>query len=40
VPIGMRHLVRALARQRRQQGKVPSSAEFRGYLQLVRDEEG
>jgi len=38
-PIAMPHLVRALARQRRQQGKVPSAAEFRDYLRLVRDEE-
>ena len=39
-PIAMRHVVTALARQRRQQGKVPSVAEFKGYLRLVRDEEG
>jgi hypothetical protein len=39
-PIGMRHLVTALARQRRQQGKVPSVSEFKGYLRLVRDEDG
>jgi SpoVK/Ycf46/Vps4 family AAA+-type ATPase len=39
-PIGMSHLVRALARQRRQQGKVPSVSEFRDYLRLVRDEDG
>jgi len=38
-PIGMLHIVRALARQRRQQGKVPSAAEFREYLRLIRDEE-
>ena len=38
-PIGMPHLVRALARQRRHQGKVPSAAEFRDYLRLVRDED-
>lgn len=40
VPIGMTHLVRALARQRRQQGKLPSAAEFKGYLRLARGEDG
>ena len=39
-PIAMRHLVTALARQRRQQGKVPSVSEFKDYLRLVRDEDG
>ncbi|MEP6817045.1 MAG: ATP-binding protein [Marmoricola sp.] len=39
-PIAMRHLVVALARQRRQQGKMPSSSEFKGYLRLIRDEVG
>ncbi len=38
-PIAMSHLVRALARQRRLQGKVPSVSEFRDYLRLVRDED-
>jgi hypothetical protein len=38
-PIGMKHLVRALARHRRQQGKLPSAAEFKEYLGLVRDED-
>ena len=39
-PIAMRHLVTALARQRRHQGKVPSVSEFKDYLRLVRDEDG
>jgi hypothetical protein len=39
-PIGMRHVVRALARLRRQQGKLPSSSEFKGYLRAVYDEDG
>jgi len=39
-PITMRHLVTALARQRRQQGKVPSASEFKSYLRLVLDEDG
>ncbi len=34
-PIGMAHVVRALARQRRQQGKVPSASEFRQYLRVA-----
>ena len=38
-PIAMSHLVRALARQRRLQGKVPSVSEFGDYLRLVRDED-
>jgi SpoVK/Ycf46/Vps4 family AAA+-type ATPase len=37
-PIGMSHLMRALARQRRQQGKLPSSSEFQGFLRLVQKE--
>jgi SpoVK/Ycf46/Vps4 family AAA+-type ATPase len=37
-PIGMRHVVVALGRLRRQQGKVPSPTEFRDYLPLVREE--
>jgi predicted nucleic acid-binding protein len=39
-PIGMRQLVKALARHRRQQGKVPSVAEFRQYLRVACDEDG
>jgi hypothetical protein len=39
-PIGMRHVVVALGRLRRQQGKVPSPTEFGRYLPLVRDEGG
>ena len=38
-PIGMRHLVAALGRQRRQQGKVPTVTEFKHYLHLVREED-
>ncbi len=38
-PIAMSHLVRALARQRRLQGKMPSASEFGDYLRLVRDED-
>jgi SpoVK/Ycf46/Vps4 family AAA+-type ATPase len=37
-PIGMDHVMLALARQRRQQGKLPTSAEFRGYLRLAREQ--
>lgn len=37
-PIGMAHVMLALARQRRQQGKLPTSAEFRGYLRLAREQ--
>ena len=37
-PIGMAHLVKAVARQRQHQGKVPSSAEFGPYLRLAREE--
>jgi hypothetical protein len=37
-PLGMRHLVAALARLRRQQGKVPSASEFKGYLHLAHEE--
>jgi len=40
VPIGMTHLTLALARQRRQQGKLPSSSEFQGFLRLVQKEGG
>jgi len=40
VPIGMTHLTVALARQRRQQGKLPSSSEFQGFLRLVQKEGG
>jgi hypothetical protein len=38
VPICMAHLVKAVARQRQHQGKVPSSAEFGPYLRLAREE--
>jgi SpoVK/Ycf46/Vps4 family AAA+-type ATPase len=34
-PIGMAHLVRAVARQRGRQGKLPTVAEFGDYLSLV-----
>jgi hypothetical protein len=34
-PIGMAHLVRAVARQRGRQGKLPTVAEFGDYLHLV-----
>jgi MoxR-like ATPase len=34
-PIGMAHLVRAIARQRGRQGKLPTAAEFGEYLHLV-----
>lgn len=37
--IGMGHVVRSVARLRRQQGKLPSSAEFKEYLRLVLDED-
>jgi adenylate kinase family enzyme len=37
-PIGMDQLVRAIARQRRRQGKLPTAAEFKDYLHLVRTE--
>jgi hypothetical protein len=35
-PIGMGHLIRALARQRHRQGKLPAFAEFGAYLRLVK----
>jgi len=38
--IEMRHVVRSLARLRRQQGKLPSSAEFKGFLRIAQDEDG
>jgi SpoVK/Ycf46/Vps4 family AAA+-type ATPase len=38
--VSMSHAVRAVARLRRQQGKLPSAAEFGEYLRLVSDAEG
>lgn len=38
--ITMDHLVRAVARQRRKQGKLPTSSEFKGYLATVHKEGG
>ncbi|OBF33683.1 hypothetical protein A5724_19225 [Mycobacterium sp. ACS1612] len=38
-PITMGHIVRSIARLRRQQGKLPSRAEFKEYLRLVLDED-
>jgi hypothetical protein len=35
-PIGLAHVMRALARQRHRQGKIPTLAEFGQYLHLVR----
>jgi len=35
VPIGMRHIVRALAKQRLKQGKSPSASEFKQYYNLI-----
>jgi hypothetical protein len=37
-PIGMEHVVRAVARHRLRQGKLPTAAEFQGYLQLAHTE--
>lgn len=37
-PIGLAHVMRALARQRHRQGKLPTLAEFGQYLHLVRAE--
>lgn len=37
--VSMAHVVRAVARLRRQQGKVPSAAEFGSYLHLAREGE-
>ena len=34
-PIDMSHLVRAVARQRGRQGKLPTAAEYGEYLHLV-----
>jgi len=39
-PIRMRHLVRAAARLRRQQGKLPSAAEFKDYVKYAREDDG
>jgi SpoVK/Ycf46/Vps4 family AAA+-type ATPase len=39
-PIGMRHLVRAVARLRRQHGKLPSAAEFKEYVKYAREDDG
>jgi hypothetical protein len=38
--IAMHHLVRAMARQRRKQGKLPTASEFKGYFAAVHDEGG
>ena len=38
-PLAMSHLVRAVARQRRNQGKIPSAAEFRHHLALARRDD-
>ena len=38
-PLSMNHLVRAVARQRRNQGKIPSAAEFRHHLALARRDD-
>jgi ATPase family protein associated with various cellular activities (AAA)/winged helix domain-containing protein len=38
VPIALAHVMRALARQRHRQGKLPTLAEFGQYLHLVRAE--
>jgi hypothetical protein len=37
-PIAMRHLVRAVARQRRKQGKIPMASEFRHHLRSVHED--
>jgi len=39
-PIGMEHIVRAIARHRLRQGKLPGAAEFGEYLPLARAEGG
>jgi len=36
--IAMRHLVRAIARQRRKQGKIPTSSEFRHHLAAAHED--
>jgi len=37
-PIAMRHLVRAVARQRRKQGKIPTVSEFRHHLGSIHED--